>query len=190
MVDAILVDKGMLVADDEAHPASIRQTMRGTKWGALQPYFGRFRLDTSVEHLTGPSQIPPIARPVEMTSVPDAVASFQDMCLAMRNCLTCCTLLANQDAIIKNSFCLRAALIQHVFTMVVPLPLSLHHPKKASHCFWELSPLMRDTQCEIFLLIHLLTRHYGAATMSLKVTRTFDGARIVRKNVVVAGYFV
>ena len=61
--------------------------MRGTKWGALQPYFGRFRLDTGVEHLTGPSQIPPIARPVEMTSVPDAIASFQDMCLAMRNCL-------------------------------------------------------------------------------------------------------
>ena len=39
--------------------------------------------------------------------------------------------------------------------------------------------LQRDTQCELFLLLHLLTRHYGAATMSLKVTRSFDGARIV-----------
>jgi hypothetical protein len=179
MVDAILVEKGMLVADDDVHPASIRKSMDGTKWGALQPYFGRFRLDTDVEHLVGPSQIPPIARPIEMTSVPDSISTFQEMCHAMRNCLNCCTLLANQDSIIKNSYCLRAALIQHLFTHVIPLPLSLNHKKRKSHCFWVNSKLMRDTQCEIFLLIHLLTRHYGAATMSLKVTRSFDGARIV-----------
>ena len=144
-----------------------------------QPYFGRFRLDTTVEHLIGPASIPPIARPIEMTSVPDSVTSFRDMSAAMRSCLTCCTLLANQDDIVKNSYCLRAALVQHLFTHVIPLPLAMGHPKKKMRCFWERNSLARDTQSEIFHLLHLLTRHYGAVTMSLKVTRSFDGARIV-----------
>ena len=83
--------------------------------------FFRFRLDTSIEHLIGPSKIPPIARPVELTSIPDSIASFHEMCLAFRYCLHCCTLLSNQDTIIKNSYCLTASLIQYLFTHVVPL---------------------------------------------------------------------
>ena len=43
------------------------------------------------------------------------------MCLAFRYCLHCCTLLSNQDTIIKNSYCLTASLIQYLFTHVVPL---------------------------------------------------------------------
>ena len=57
--------------------------------------------------------------------------------------------------------------------------LALNHPKKKSNCFWSLQKLERDTQCELFVLLHLITRHYCATTMSLKVTRSFDGARIV-----------
>ena len=47
------------------------------------------------------------------------------------------TLLAYQTATIANTYLHRVALIQHVFTRVIPLPMPHNHPKRKSQCFWS-----------------------------------------------------
>ena len=55
LVNKLLVARGASTGD-ALQPSLFDVTGRpsanaGTKWGVMQPYFGRFRLDTSVEHL-------------------------------------------------------------------------------------------------------------------------------------------
>ena len=79
---------------------------------------------------------PPIFRPVQLTLVPDRVESFGDVATALRHTAHLCTKMAYQTEVTKNTFCLRVALVQHVFTRVVPLPLPPRHPQRETHCFW------------------------------------------------------
>ena len=51
--------------------------------------------------------------------------------------ITTGTLLANQASLVKNSFCLRASLISHFFTRVLPMPLPLGHPDRRNHAFGQ-----------------------------------------------------
>lgn len=52
--------------------------------GAAFPLFGRFRCDTDVDQLAGPPQEPPIVLPVELSLVPDQMASFADVACGLR----------------------------------------------------------------------------------------------------------
>ena len=83
---------------------------------AKQPLFGRMRYDRDVETLAGAARTPPIFRPIEMTMVSDSVSSFHDVAVCLKQTANVCTRLANQSHLVKNSFCLRTALVQHVFT--------------------------------------------------------------------------
>ena len=124
--------------------------------------------------------MPPILRPVQLTLVPDHVDSYNDVANALRHCVQVCTLLDNQKDLIKNTYCLRVALVQHLFTHVLPLPLPHLHPRKDSQCFWGINQDIRyETQVDILRLLEMLCRHFSAASLSLKVTRSFDCARIV-----------
>jgi hypothetical protein len=101
------------------------------------PMFGRFRLDGfDVEKLAGNAARPPILRPIELTRVPEKVETFEEVATALRHIVYACTLLANQQSLVKNTFCLRASLISHFFTRVVPMPLPLGHPDRKKSCFW------------------------------------------------------
>lgn len=68
--------------------------------------------------------------------------------------------LGTWQALIKNSACLRVALLQHLFIHVLPLPLPLHHPKRESCCFWTSEPMLRESQTQLLRLITLLAQHY------------------------------
>jgi hypothetical protein len=104
---------------------------------ARQPMFGRFRRDIEVEPLAGSSAVPAILRPIELSRVPDQVHTFNEATVAMRHCVHLCTLLDNQKDVLKNTYCLRVALIQDLFTRVVPLPLPHKHPQRKEQCLWE-----------------------------------------------------
>ena len=53
-----------------------------------------------------------------MRQVTDKVETFHDLAVAMRHAVNCCTVLANQAHLIKNTFAIRASLIQHLLLEV------------------------------------------------------------------------
>jgi len=145
-------------------------------WGAAFPLFGRFRRDTAVDHLAGRRKEAQILRPVQLTLVATHVDTFHDVAVALRQCAHACTLLDNQQALIRNTYCLRVALIQHLFTYVIPLPAPCD---RSATCFWQSRGMRYETQADLLRLLEIVGRHFCSASLSLRVTRSFDAARIV-----------
>ena len=83
--------------------------------------------------------------------------------------------------LIKNTYCLRVALIQHLFTRVLPLPLPLRHPRRKGQCFWGATDrtMRRETQSDLLRLLRSVAQHFAAASLSLRATRDFDASRIL-----------
>ena len=141
--------------------------------------FGRFRKDFDVDSLAGDAPIPRIIRPVELTLVPDKVETYNDVTVAMHHAVDLCTLLSNQRDLIRNSYTIRACLIQHLFVRVIPLPLPITHPNWQTKCFWRSQSMRYETQADLLRMLNLLCRHYATATLSIKLTRAGDAARIL-----------
>ena len=158
--------------------------MRCPSAACSAPLFGRLAGvndggDAAIEALAG-AQPPPIVRPVELTLVPDRVANIGEAAAAVRKAVHCCVLLANQSELLPNTFALRASLLVHLFCSVLPAPMPLNHPRRLSSCFWASDRDVRyETQAEILRCLRLLLQHFGAATLSLTATRSFDAARLL-----------
>ena len=154
------------------------------------PMLGRLRRDMSIEHLIGDARLEPILRPIQLTLVADRVNTFNDVTTAMRHSVELCTLMGNQSDLIKNTYCLRLSLLQHLFTTVIPLPLPHNHPDRDTRCFWasanRAEPMRHETQSDILRLLHLLCRHYAACCLSVKATRSFDATRILTVGCIAA----
>jgi hypothetical protein len=86
---------------------------------------------------------------------------------------------------IRNTYCLRVALIQHIFTKVVPVPFAPDHPDRATKCFWA-QPMRYETQADLLRMLNMVTQHYTASVFSLKLTRSFDAARILTMSCIAA----
>lgn len=151
----------------------------GMLGGCEWPSFGRYCRDIDVETLAGEAAIPKILRPVEMTLVPDHVSSFNEVANCLRHCVNLCTLLANQRTQIRNSYTLRACLIQHIFTRVIPIPLPVTHPEWQTKCFWRAQSMRYETQSDILRMLNLVCRHYATSVLSIKLTKAGDAARIL-----------
>jgi hypothetical protein len=63
------------------------------------------------------------------------------------------------------------------------MPLARDHPLCKTRCFWSASdgsrPIRYETQADILRLLNLVSRHYAAASLSIRNTRSFDAARII-----------
>ena len=171
---------------NESIPPQIGDTLDGGAWAACYPLFGRLRKDVSVEPLAGGSKSVPIMLPVQLSLVPDHVASYGDVSVALRHCLNICMLLANQRHLpmMKNTYCHRVVVIQHLFTRVVPIPLPVDHPDRATNCFWAShghgdGGMRRETQSEILRLLHMICRHFVTAALSMTTTPQHDAVRIL-----------
>jgi hypothetical protein len=154
------------------------------------PLLGRMRRDFDVEALIGDARLEPILRPIELTLVADRVTTFNDVTTAMRHAVHLCTLMGNQSSLIKNTYCLRLSLLQHLLTTVIPLPLPHNHPDRDTRCFWAAAvraePMRHETQTDLLRLLHLICRHYAACCLSVKVTRSFDATRILTVGCIAA----
>ena len=141
------------------------------------PLFGPLRRDASVENLIGDAPNPAISIPVCFTQMADSVSTHLDAATAMRDCVEICTLLDYQKDSIKNSYLHRAALVQHLFIRVIPMPL----PQNAdqSECFWASCQMRYADQADILRLLDMLCRQYVAVSLSLNVTRSFDAIRML-----------
>ena len=102
----------------------------------LLPHFGRLRRDFDVSRLSGVARVPPVVLPVQISLVKDKVESYHDLACALRHCVHVCTLLANQAHLIKNTFALRASLIQQLFLEVIPVPLPCDSPRARLQRDW------------------------------------------------------
>ena len=143
------------------------------------PFFGRLRRDFDVEKLVGAAREPPILLPVQLTLVPETVGNFNDVIIAMRHCDDLCTTLANQVGLVKNTYLQRATLIHHLFLRVIPLPLPPNHPRRNDKCFWATQPIKYAEQEALLRLLEQLCCHFSAAVLSLRVTQSFDAARLL-----------
>ena len=151
----------------------------GVNSSTLHGLFSRVARAEDVEQLAGTPPDPPFLRPVRLTAVASRVGSVAEVSLAMQHAILQCTLLANQAAMVKNSGCLRVALLQHLFTCVVPLPLPLDSPERTHRCFWHSASVTYHEQAGLIRQIGALAQHYAAATLCLTPTREADGARLV-----------
>jgi len=140
-------------------------------------FFDRLRRVESVEGLAGLADLPSIFRPVQFTLIPDSVQNLHDVACALRHCDHICTLLEYQDDTIKNTYALRASLIQYLFISVLPVPVPMGHLNEKK-CLWR-QPMRFETQVDLLRSIWIVSRHFAAVCMSLKVTKSFDASRIL-----------
>lgn len=168
-----------------------RQSKQSTIAASLQPNFGRLCWRSSIEHLAGAAPIPPIMRPLNFTLVQDTVENFNDVSCVLRHTVHLSTLLSNQRKYVKNTFLLRVSLVQHVFTHVLPLPLPNNHPDKKTKCFWASNEkgMRYETQVDILRLLEMVARHFSAASLSLRITRSFDAVRVITMACMVSDFF-
>ncbi|CAM9378337.1 unnamed protein product [Chrysoparadoxa australica] len=170
------------IAPPELHLPVVPVVPAGaTPWAVAFPLFGKLRRDTGVDHLAGDAQPPPIVRPVELTLVPDQVSSFEEVGQALHKAVHVVTLLSNQCLLMEHTYYQRVALISHLFTRVIPIPMPTNHPEAPTKCFWQgASHKMRyETQAHILRHLNLLTRHFVSASLSLAVTSSFDAVRML-----------
>jgi len=100
------------------------------------PLFGRLRTDgLDLESLAGREGMARVLRPAELSAVADEVKDVKDALKGLRRCVQVCTILSNQSepGEVRNSYCLRASLISHLFTQVgICPPLPSHCLKSGS----------------------------------------------------------
>jgi len=92
-----------------------------------------------------------------------------------------CVLIENQQVSICDSYLHRAALIRHLFTRVIPLPLPLNHQNRGGWCFWASADgvLLYAQQVELLRLLNKLAEVYSAVSLSLASTNTLDASRML-----------
>lgn len=164
-----------------AEPAlSSLKVMKGTHVSTPThyPLFDRLRMLDNVENHAGPAKIPTLFRPVEFTQVPDCAHTFDDVMQALRFTDQICVRLQYQHGAVSNTYLLAMALLQHVFTIVIPLPLPPNHPRAAKQCLWQ-QPLKAEVQVEMLRHLRLISRHVAACSFSLRNSRSSDAARIL-----------
>jgi hypothetical protein len=138
--------------------------------------------DVDVEKLAGQAPPPPIQRPVQLTLVPETVDSFQEVAVALRHAENVCTLLTFQREV-KNRVLMTVALLQDVFTNVLPVPLPYSHPSRTlpverGGCIWA-QPMPYAYQHDILKSVAALCRHFVAASFSLPHSRSSDSTRVL-----------
>jgi hypothetical protein len=131
----------------------------------------------NVESLAGPAELAAIFRPVEFTLVPDKISDFVQFTEALMNADNLCTLLSYQTKQIRYTHILTVSLIQYLFTQVVPVPLAHNHPN-IKQCMYR-QPIRYEAQVNALRVMHHLCLHFAASSMSLRMNRVFDSARVL-----------
>ena len=124
---------------------------------------------------------PPMVLPVEVSLVPDAVASVDEACVALQRLVESCQLLDGQRLHMGSTYTLRAALITHLVLHVLPLPLPLGESAHAARCFWAAPGAVPSAAVQAALLrwLGLASHHYAAVVFSLPPSSALDATRLL-----------
>ena len=119
----------------------------------------------------------PRYRPVDFLRQPSSVKSLAEAVDAIRSCDEIATSLAVQKHCIKNTHFLIAALIEHTFTQLVPLPLPESHAK-SKDSIWA-QPILYAQQLDLLILLQRVVEHFAASVLSVAHTPATDATRMV-----------
>lgn len=111
--------------------------------------------------------------PTDFLLVNERAKTFEEGVAALRWTDKLCTLLSVQTRRVRNDMFLKVALIQHVFSKVLPVP----DPTSAD-CFWH-TPVRYALQLDVLLLLKRILEHFVAAAFAIATTREFDAVKIV-----------
>ena len=139
----------------------------------------------------GPMRQMPKQLPVDLLCLErrPRVATPADIIDVMRQTEVLCLQLSSlkQSESVRHASFLKIALLQRVFTHIVPVPL----PKTLAassrvHPWAFASPLTHAEQLDALLLVARLTQHFAAAAFSTLATKAFDAPKVVVLGVLVA----
>lgn len=95
--------------------------------------FQRFLRKEDVNGLAGPAKVYPGFVPIDFLQIPEWVGSLQGGIDALRWADKLCTLASEQQTRVKHAAFYKVAMLQHLFTKVLPLPECF----EGTECFWQ-----------------------------------------------------
>ena len=140
----------------------------------------RFLRKEDISGLAGARTQYPDFVPVDFLLVPEQATTFDQAVDALRWADKLCTLCSAQSRRVKNPQFYKVALLQHLFTKVLPVP----RPTNKDNCIWY-TPCRYALQLDILLLLKRLFEHFVSSAFAIVTTREFDGVKIVVGSVIV-----
>ena len=101
----------------------------------------------------------------------DALRQAEELCLQLSG-------LASTGSVKHASF-LKLALLEHVFSCVVPVPPSPHAPHAPQYHPWLFTELKFGQQLELLLLLGRLAEHFAAAAFYTVASKSLDAVKLV-----------
>uniref|UniRef100_A0A7S1J653 ubiquitinyl hydrolase 1 n=1 Tax=Eutreptiella gymnastica TaxID=73025 RepID=A0A7S1J653_9EUGL len=149
---------------------------RHTTW-YKHPLMDRLPRPDDVDGLAGPPKAANTFVPVNLLLVRPRATAFPEALDALRYADTLCTLMSEQTAIVKQDPFLKVALLQHLFTQVLPTPRGPCHPDYAE-CVWA-TPGPYAYQLDVLILLRRLMEHFASSCLATRLNRSLDTVRVV-----------
>jgi hypothetical protein len=143
-------------------------------------HFERFLRKEDVNGLAGPAtQFPPFV-PIDFLLVAEQATTFEEALAAIRWTDKICTLLSVQTQHVQNPQFFKVALIQHLFTKILPVP----DPTVEGKDFW-FGEMRYALQLDVLLLLKRLMEHFASSAFAINTSREFDAVKIVVAGAIV-----
>ena len=163
---------GMSVASlQDSFATGTVNTLEALPESAIYPLFGRFRRDNYkniVNEIMGAPKPNQILIPAVLTdeTMPTVAIDFQTASSSLQRLCNACSLLLQQVDLVNNAPAFVASAAQYALTVTLPMPDL--DPKL---CFWQKTPMRRETQVNLLFLIRRMSRIYSAATACVQQSR-------------------
>ena len=82
-----------------------------------------------------------------------------------------------QNTVVKQDCFLKVALLQHLFTQVIPCPRSRGDPLYES-CIWA-QPCKYMAQLDVLVLMKRIVEHFASSVLAIPTTRSLDTVRLI-----------
>jgi hypothetical protein len=132
----------------------------------------------------GPRKELPRYKEIDMLALPACVKNREDAVSAVRWCDWLCTALSVQSHSVHNTAFLKFALVEYVFTQLLPVPAPFRGRGEAT-CVWR-APLVYEEQRTMLEVLARIIEHFAASALSLNHTRSTDSVRMVVPAVIAA----
>jgi len=177
----LLTAEGEIVSNDGVR--LLRKHTHGFPWSSTKP------VETPHMHMLcerllrltdvdpGPKQELPRYKEIDLIALPASVATREQAVAAVRHCDWLCTALAVQSHSVHNTAFLKFALIEFVFTQLLPLPAP-RRGRGVATCVWR-APVDYEEQRTMLEVLARIMEHFAASALSLNHTRPADSVRMV-----------
>ena len=177
----LLTAEGELVSDDGVR--LLRKHALAFPWTTAKP------VETPHMHMlcerllrledvdAGPKQELPMYKEIDMLALPSSVQTRKEAVAAVRHCDWLCTALAVQSHSVHNTSFLKFALVEFVFTQLLPIPVPARG-RGVETCVWR-APMVYEEQRTLLEVLARVLEHFAAAALSLNHTRSADAVRMV-----------